>query len=682
MIKPPLSKHNPITAELDQQLAQAESSSAGPIASIASQYNIETSDRLFGLLLKFDFEASHIITCDPWKQKCGGVPRGAFILLKLDPDLIGQEERENANRLILARIVDEAPTPVDMQTQAMLFQAHKLQSVLDPLTKKDLQWSGLQASIIGTYYDVEKDDKKVIEFGNDVDSYFAAFCYVAYMPTPEHLEKLINAFVDPKHAVEIGHLRYTETLSPRQSIPVPIKINPQDLVGELQSAQRTANFGKTRFGKSNGTKINAQSIFVSELGVAQLFIDPSGEYTYINAQDKTSLFALNRDKSVRYALKQRVLSEEEKAIGLTQPAPLAINFYEYPDVGHQLIITLWSTVNQSVPPGYMRPVLDWDPTPLNQAPPKQQRSAYNHYWRTMGLYYAFLRKADFVPSANLTVPIDFRGPVKQQLASLPGVRLRGNEIDTEQPISVLPELWKRVYQLWTSPNKLALFPNSDTTGEPYFDDIENSFLQCLGQPGLTAHNYVRPLNVYHSATGSSIFREIVRHLTDGTSVFVDVAQANEMVVENLTRQICKELFYEQNRLFSEDPTKQRIVLVHFEEAHKLFRSDDKDLKSIYNILAKEGAKFNIAMAYSTQSISTVSPDLTKMTDNLFIAHLDDDREIKEVSRKYVFRDVAKDLERTQSKGFVRMYTRSHRFALPVQIHKFGPEWAQKLTKSK
>ena len=132
------------------------------------------------------------------------MPRGAFILLKLDPDLIGRDERENADRLILARIVDDAPTPVDMQTQAMLFQAHKLQSVLDPLTKKDLQWSGLNASIIGTYYDVEKDGKKVIEFGNDVDSYFAAFCYVAYMPTAEDLEKLINAFVDPNHAVEIG----------------------------------------------------------------------------------------------------------------------------------------------------------------------------------------------------------------------------------------------------------------------------------------------------------------------------------------------------------------------------------------------------------------------------------------------------------------------------------------------
>ena len=210
----------------------------------------------------------------------------------------------------------------------------------------------------------------------------------------------------------------------------------------------------------------------------------------------------------------------------------------------------------------------------------------------MGLYYALLRKADFDPPQNLIVPVDFPASAKRELANLNGVRKARNRageeiLDNAQPISVLPELYKRVYQLWTGANKLALFPNSTATGEPYFNDTEDKLLQCLGQLGLTAHNYIRPFNVYHSPRGSSIFREIVQHLITGTSVFIDVAQANETVVENLTRQICRELFYEQNRLFAEDPTEQRIVLIHFEEAHKLFRSDDKDLKSIYNILAKE-----------------------------------------------------------------------------------------------
>lgn len=72
-------------------------------------------------------------------------------------------------------------------------------------------------------------------------------------------------------------------------------------------------------------------------------------------------------------------------------------------------------------------------------------------------------------------------------------------------------------------------------------------------------------------------------------------------------------------------------------------------------------------------MTTLSPDLLKNTENFFIAHLDDDREVREVTRKYVFRDVAEDVQRTQSKGCVRMITASHRFALPVQIHKFAPK---------
>jgi len=71
-------------------------------------------------------------------------------------------------------------------------------------------------------------------------------------------------------------------------------------------------------------------------------------------------------------------------------------------------------------------------------------------------------------------------------------------------------------------------------------------------------------------------------------------------------------------------------------------------------------------------MTTLSLDVPKTTENFFIAHLDDDREVREVTRKYAFRDVADDVQRTMSKGFVRMITQSHRFALPAQIRKFEP----------
>jgi hypothetical protein len=113
---------------------------------------------------------------------------------------------------------------------------------LDPLTNKDLQWGALKASIVGTYY----DDGEKIAFGNDVDTFFSPFCYVAYAPTDADLAILINSFIDTSRAVEIGQLRYTETLPPRSIVRVPINIDPRDIVGDQNAAQRLANFGKTR----------------------------------------------------------------------------------------------------------------------------------------------------------------------------------------------------------------------------------------------------------------------------------------------------------------------------------------------------------------------------------------------------------------------------------------------------
>ena len=90
-----------------------------------------------------------------------------------------------------------------------------------------------------------------------------------------------------------------------------------------------------------------------------------------------------------------------------------------------------------------------------------------------------------------------------------------------------------------------------------------------------------------------------------------------------------------------------------------------------SLIAKEGAKFNISMVYATQSMSTLSPDLLKNTENFIVTHLDDDREVKELQHKRAFRDIAGDVERIQSKGYVQIKTLSLPIAIPVQIRLFN-----------
>lgn len=662
-----------IQAELDRQTVEAAGSPAGPVSRIASEYVFSTSERLLGLVLKLDFAESNFVTCDPWKRRCGGVPRGSFVLFKVDPAAVGSESAEFCTRLILARVKDSAPTPVESNVQQTLFQMHKLQASPDPITQKDFQWGALSASIVGTFFDERDGDQDRIGFGNDVDTFLSPFSYVVYMPTEEHIAALINSFVRTSRPVEIGRLRYTETPPPSGSKTVPILIDPQDLVGEPNAAQRLANFGKTRYGKSNSSKIISTAVFDSGLKVSQVFFDPSGEYTYINDQDRTSLYALYHDRSVRYALAPKALRADEKELGLELAKPLKLNFYEFPFVGHNLIVSLWSTEN-STTPGYMRPILDWTPADLADAPKRTDISAFNHFWRTMGMWYALLHKANFPAPAGTKAYITFQKNTKAELAKLEGVALDGanNFSDDGQPIAVLPALYKRIAELNAQhPGQKDWFgPSSD--GSPYFNDTELKMLDVLeNKNGWTGHNYIRPFNKYHSPSGSSVFQEICDQVKNGTSIFIDLSQGNETVRNNMVDRICRDIFNAQNRGFnSENGLGHQFVMFYFEEAHRLFRADDKDLNSIYNLLAKEGAKLNIAMVYSTQSMTTISPDLLKNTDNFLIAHLDDDREAREVSRKFAFRDVAEDVQRIQSKGFVRMVTRSHRFALPVQIHKF------------
>lgn len=116
---------------------------------MAKKY-VLSADTLLGFVLKVDFNETHFITCDAWKRKCGGVPRGSFILFRIDPRSVDPEDAVFTERLILARIQDSAPTPVESNIQQTLFQVHKLQAQPDPITAKEFQWGALKASIVGT----------------------------------------------------------------------------------------------------------------------------------------------------------------------------------------------------------------------------------------------------------------------------------------------------------------------------------------------------------------------------------------------------------------------------------------------------------------------------------------------------------------------------------------------------
>ncbi|WP_187774747.1 ATP-binding protein [Billgrantia pellis] len=628
-------------------------------------------ERLLGFVLHLSYEEVKIVTCDPWKRQCGGVPRNSLVLIRLSPAMVSDAESASCDRLIMVRITESIPTPVDADVQQAIFQIHKAQAAVDPITNKEFQWSALKGKIVGTYYDKDVDSGKAeIRFGLDVDTFFSPHYYEVYVPSSEHLEVLVNAFSEDPNPLEIGDLRYTETPPVVEKNAVPVKVDPSDFVGKSYG-HRTALFGKTRFGKSNTMKVVADTILARN-AAGQIIFDPSGEYTYWNEQDHGCLAIRYAGRCRRFSLKPRA-HPKEHAQGLQEPESLLVNFYEQPDVGHSIIFSLWEGELGRVP-DYIVPAQGWEPLPLAASPNQAtDRSGYAHYWRTMSIWYGILKEAGFQTPPSMNVYINFPGAVKDRLMADqhlgPSLTTNGGKMSEKQPIAVVPALLKKVYQLLQeNPN---LFPASKTTGEPYFSTTEEGLLKILsGTVGTGARKFSR-FKPYHSVQGSDVFKEIVESAQKGMTVFVDLSMGDERVRKALADRVSKSLLTSQMQLFNENKLGNRFVVLYFEEAHNLFPKSDKEVDTdVYNKLAKEGAKFHISMVYATQSISTLSPDLMKNTENFIVTHLDDDREVKELEHKRAFRDIAADVERITSKGYVRMATVSLPFALPVQIRKF------------
>lgn len=667
---------NPVEAILDREAGRSSVSHAGPVAQILSYYNVATSDRLLGFLLRMDYDEIGLVTCDAWKRKCGGVPKNSFVLVKMNEEAAGLPSGATAPFLILARVSETTTTPVAGDIQSTIFQIHKVQAKVDPLTNAELQWGALKADILGTYYDVSGES---LGFGNDIDSFLSPHFYEIYVPTDEHLQILINCFVEGTHSVPIGRLRYTETEILGKGRSVEVRVSPLDFI-----ANRTALFGKTRMGKSNTIKVLMDTLLRSQLPLGQIVFDLSGEYTYPDPQTKASLYLRYRDRCTRYSLRPRHPQEEQEA---RVPAPnmLRLNFYQQIELGHAVIQSLFDVAHPRRP-DYVAPFLGWEP--IDEAASRSHfpdEGDLKRYTRALSMYRALLYEAGFTGGDALSVDLILHEPLRQRLAQDPDLRriarLEANrngvsQIADQQRLPIAARIYEKLWVLHDSaPDDANLFPTSSRSGKPYLEGIHRGLLKMIGDRNVSGAKKLTPFKDYHDPRGLDVVRAIVADVEGGKTVLIDLANADPVVARYYSEMIAKAVLARQMEKFATLDAaefERHSVLFYFEEAHNLFRADDKDLTSIYNKLAKEGAKFRIGMVYATQSMTTLSPDLLKNTENFFIAHLNDDREIREIERRYEFAGIGLDIQRARTKGYVRMITLSHRFALPVQIRLFEP----------
>jgi hypothetical protein len=286
---------------------------------------------LVGRPFKLEYSTARIATPDAWKQRAGGIPQSCFLLAFYDHD----QAQDGAAEAVLLRVLRPAPLPSDSEIVASMVEYYKdnirtgdtTRSQLDTFTRYEFSFSGLECSILGSFYRSHNGD---LSFGADLENFYNPHNYSVVKPGPDELELLVNyresGLAGQPCDIRIGKVRYSSSkrFQEREEREVPVYVNAQDFAGK-----RTALFGMTRTGKSNTLKKIIQAMV--EMGdnapqqlpatieptelvdpfteeghpiypIGQLIFDINGEYANVNLQDRgTAIFDLYQTRTVRYS---------------------------------------------------------------------------------------------------------------------------------------------------------------------------------------------------------------------------------------------------------------------------------------------------------------------------------------------------------------------------------------------
>lgn len=166
-------------------------------------------------------------------------------------------------------------------------------------------------------------------------------------------------------------------------------------------------------------------------------------------------------------------------------------------------------------------------------------------------------------------------------------------------------------------------------------------------------------------------REIYAELLAGRIVVVDLHLGHTDIVAPLSEQVVAHVIDQQLGEFTRGRDVPRVQIV-VEEAHNLFGADSyRHGTGVWVKLAKEASKLRIGLIYATQEVTGVAHQVLANTKNWVVAHLNNTKEIVELSRFYDFKAHAASIVKAEDKGYVRLKTMSSPYIIPVQIDRYG-----------
>lgn len=613
---------------------------------------IQADENFVGHLYDLNYDSTNVLVNDHHKNSVSGVPHGCFLMAIYTNEVAGGKTEG-----ILLRVIGTADIPQKKEIIESITDAHiakkesKRDIEPDAYTKVFYQWNGLSCRVLGTFF-FDKDKK--LCFGTDMENFIGAHNYKVYKPQKNELNIIINENIEIKEnepREQFGKLRYSSSKSYDEEgkYAPSVYLRTNDII-----ARRSAFFGMTRMGKSNTIKIIISAIESLNQSknnnekIGQIVFDINGEYTFSNKQDKGSIYEKFKDKGsvIRY-------STSPKRIGKDDVEALQYNFYE-----DEILEITFGMIANSLVEGQnfiqaFRNIKIFDKSFMNNddLSKEEKESIERNRQRKIALYKCILYKAGF----KIPYP-----QYKLYFSGVENASLTRDGLTFDNAVK------------WFEDNrdKIKVATSSKTKREIW--DTDYSALYDMLMPPSSAGGYKKLIefNKLHSPKANNDYViKIDKALREGKIVLVDLSTTREDIQQTYITRLCDYVFHKSMEQFTNEET-PNFIQMYFEEAHNIFPKDDKDLKNIYNRLAKEGAKLKIGISYSTQEVSSIAPSILKNTQNWFISHLNNKDEVKTLEKYYDFADFSQSIIRNSDVGFARVKLFSNNFIIPVQIDEF------------
>jgi len=562
-------------------------------------------------------------------------------------------------QIFVLRIEDVEPLPEPGT------RAHALCERLWPQTGPGLEASlgVLRCEVLGAFESPPVSGGQP-HFSSTMNVHDVAHRLQVYRADRAVMETLVNGTVNTQARINFGLVRPGEDTS-YLADPHNAYVSMLDIRGK-----RTAMFGKTRLGKSNVVKLIVQGMLevtAQEPNVGQIIFDVNGEYANTNPQDGDSAIATAyKDRCLPYFLKELDGNPEARL--------LRFNFYERTHDAFEVL-------QQLLPPE------------LNQVDalrnlytcklPKLERYEHEHEaqlqrrLRKVMIFWAVLHTAGFesdtlkikawLQSLGLSQPFN---PCFSQ-----NLRKAAFLAQTKLPPPSAPfNFTTMAYEMRVIANFMQQYPNDpslNSNGYFIFDEDEQILCKFLCAGLGEGPDLLRTCMAYHSPSASDFTADIIEGLNNAKTVVINLGSANEQIIRYFAKSICLSIFHEQERKFVSNQLNGHYVQIYFEEAHMIFPTNAGTVIDVYSRFAKEGAKFNIGIVYSTQSPTTVNRDLLSQTENFFIGHLSSQTEADYLSSvQMAFKGREDTIMRNRTPGLMQMLTYSHRYVVPIQAHRY------------